>query len=247
MKRSSKSFMLKVVFAFAVALMGVMSVAQHAHAAGYGDPHNCQALAQGANSGWPNYAATPFDAWQVPGSQPFSFTNNYGQSDYLVACQPAFWEGNFENAFWDGYGNPFQCVELIDRYDWLRWHDTDGNGNRWVWQDAYQDWDNHPAHFQQRPNGTNSAPAVGDILVWTTGDHIAVITGMNFASRYATILEQNSTYNGGYYMSKRLLYFGTVRADGSTWYTFSGASTWYDQNGNGYYVGSGTPPMGWLH
>ncbi len=69
---------------------------------------------------------------------------------------------------------------------------------------------------------------------------------MNYGAHQATILEQNFTYNGGYYDSKRILNFNVVHADGSYWYAFTGAYTWYDQGGHGY-GGSGPQPDGWLH
>ena len=106
------------------------------------------------------------------------------------------YQENFNQANWDGYGNPFQCVELIDRYDWLRWHDTDANGNKWVWGNAAENWNRHPTRFAQKVNGGDTAPAAGDILIWNDNDygHIAVIVDVDESAQTATILEQNFTY-----------------------------------------------------
>jgi hypothetical protein len=241
MKRSR--MVLRALLALALTCAGLLSLAHSAQAAPlhvFGDPHSCQGLGQGATK-WPwDYTAEPFDAWQIPRSSTYGFTNYLGNSDYIVGCQPAFWESNFNNANWDGYGNPFQCVELIARYDQLRWHDNYG------WGDANTIWQNHPGHFTQYPNGINSPPEPGDILVWTGADHVAIITQVNYGSHYAHILQQNATYNGGYDFSDEILYFGVVHADGSYWYAFTGANTWYDQNGNGNYRSSGPQPDGWL-
>src|SRR5437870_254728 len=97
------------------------------------DPHNCQALGQGATISSSDLTPEPFAAWQVIGSSTYSFYNHSGVSDTIVAYQPdpTLWfktpQSNFDKAGWDGYGNPFQCVELIARYNALKFAD----GHHW--------------------------------------------------------------------------------------------------------------------
>jgi hypothetical protein len=239
----------KAVLAVALAVGAFLVASPLAHAASaYGDPHQCEQLAQHSiNSG--TGKAEPFDAAQIPGSALFDFTNYHGSADSLVACQPHIpWQPNFNNADWDGYGNPFQCVELIDRYDDLRWHDTTSSGATYVWGDASADWATHPGRFQKEQDGGTTEPQAGDIVVWTGADHIAVITYVNFGARTATILEQNFTYNGNYYTASRTLNFNQVRGtDGYLHYVFTGAYTMYRQDGSSWHSSSGPQPDGWLH
>lgn len=254
---------LTAIVAFAVVCVALVSTARPAHAAPmhtFGDMHNCEALGQGATAAINNYTAEPFDALQIPDSPTFSFTNSSGGSDYLVACQPKViyhdpnpptYETNYNNANWDGYGNPFQCVELIDRYDQLRWHDN------WVWGNAGTDWSAHPPHFTPDQNGGTIAPEAGDILIWnnTTDGHIAVITAVNAGNHTVTVLEQNFNYDASSYPKVYLWYtaqrtlsytfgrFGTSQ----THFVIGTAYTAYTQNG-GYFTGSdAASPVGWLH
>jgi hypothetical protein len=243
----------KVLFVLATAFVGILGAVQPSHAAAlhvFGDMHNCEALAQGATISSTNLTPEPFDAATIPGSSAFYFTNNYGQSDYIVGCQPHVpWQTNFNNANWDGYGNPFQCVELIDRYDRLRWHDN------WTWGDAGSDWNtgNHPSHFQQMPQGSNNPPSAGDILIWNNSSpgHIAIITGVNIGGRNVTLLEQNFVYYGTYgwvyYTAKRQLTLSVVHADNAYWYSISGSNyTGWKQDGSTF-TGNDADPVGWLH
>src|SRR5262249_9515566 len=102
----------KAALAVVAALVAFVGVAHPAHAAAltFGDPHNCEALAQGATKQSWDLTPEPFDAAQIPGSSTYGFWNYNGVSDGIVACQPHIpWQTNFNNANWDGYGNPFQC------------------------------------------------------------------------------------------------------------------------------------------
>jgi hypothetical protein len=243
MKRSSKA--VKGIMVFALALAAVLSVAQTAYASGYGDPHNCEALAQGSNTGAPSYTPEPFDAAQIPGSPTFSFTNHNGASDSLVACQPHIpWQPNFNNANWDGYGNPFQCVELIDRYDHLRW------GDNYTWGNAGTDWTSHPSHFAQEENGGTTAPVAGDILIWnnTTLGHIAVIMSVSFGGHYVDVLEQNFNYNGDYYTTHREISLNYGRyGTNYTHYVIGASYTAFTQSGGSFTGTDAASPVGWLH
>src|SRR5690242_20062861 len=121
------------IFALLALLALQLAAAPAAQAHAFGDPHNCEALAQGATYGPGNLTSSPFDAYQIPNSPAFSSGSNY-----LVACQerevyPSDPQPGFNNANWDGYGNPFQCVELIDRYTHLRY------GDSYSWGDAGSD------------------------------------------------------------------------------------------------------------
>jgi hypothetical protein len=249
----------------AAVIVGVVGASQSAHAAAlhtFGDPHQCEGLAQGATITNTNLTAEPFDAAQIPHSPTFSFTNYLGGSDSLVACQqkvinsnpPApydvnAYQPNFNNASWDGYGNPFQCVELIDRYDQLRWHDNH------IWGNAADDWASHPSHFAQEQNGGTTAPEAGDILIWTNNypGHIAVIIGVDYGNHTATILEQNFNYalispKFIWYTAQRTLLFNYGRFGTSqTHYVIGTSYTAWRQDGSTFTGSDAASPVGWLH
>ncbi len=261
---------LKALFIFALAAVGFLGLAQPAHAAAVPPDmaDECESLAQGATVSRTDLSPRPFDAAQIPGSPAFTVTTDSGDIATLVACQqkiinanpsaPYFadaYQQTFNQANWDGYGNPFQCVELIDRYDWLRWHDTNANGNKWVWGNAADNWNRHPARFTQKINGGDTAPAAGDILIWNDNDygHIAVIVDVDDSAQTATILEQNFTYAYArtpgkfiWYTAKRELSFDVAQDGDTTRYTFTGAYTAWRQDGTTF-TGMDARPVGWLH
>lgn len=261
---------LKACFIFTLAAAGFLGFAQPSHAAArpFGAADDCQGLAQGATTSKANLAPRPFDAAQIPGSPAFTFATDTGATATLVACQPKIvnarpaapfglnaYQANFNHATWDGYGNPFQCVELIARYDWLRWHDTGQDGNRWVWGNAAENWTRHPAHFARKVNGGGTAPVAGDILIWNDNGygHIAVIADVDGSARAATILEQNFSYAYArtpgkfiWYTAKRELSFEVAHEDGVTRYTFTGAYKAWRQDGTTF-TGRDARPVGWLH
>lgn len=266
-ERRSSRRVLTLFLALVVVCVTMLSTAQPSHAAAlhtFGDMHNCEALGQGATVSISNLTSEPFDAAQIPYSPTFSFTTNTGASDYLVACQqkvinanpPApynvnAYQPNYNNAGWDGYGNPFQCVELIDRYDQLRWHDN------WIWGNAGPDWNvgQHPGHFAQEQNGGTTAPESGDILIWnnTTDGHIAVIIAVNAGYHTVTVLEQNfnyATYSGKYvwYTAERTLSYTFNRFGTSQYHFVIGAAyTAYTQTGGSFTGTDAASPVGWLH
>lgn len=227
-----------VVAAAVVAIVGVAPA--HAAAMTFGDPHNCEALAQGATISSTNLTPEPFDAAQIPYSSTFGFYNYNGAYDTIVGCQPHVpWQPNFNNANWDGYGNPFQCVELIARYSRLRYNDY------YSWGDAWTIWNNHPSHYGQRPNGGNVAPAAGNLLVWndTQPGHIAIITSVSKTGKYVTVLEQNFLYNTYYYTAKRNLYY--YGYDPTSYYIGGSNYTAWRQDGSTF-TGNQSDPVGWL-
>lgn len=208
----------------------------HVSAASAGDPHSCDNLAQHATRSNNDSTPSPFHAFQIPQSPTFSWG-----SDSLVACQETDPNASgFNNANWDGYGNPFQCVELIDRYEYLRYHDT------YSWPNAADGWNTHPWHYVQHANGDVYAPLVGDILIWTNNypGHIAIIVGSNAATHQVTVLEQNFNYNGWHYGAKRVFYYQYNRVEQYAY--VSGSYTAYTQNG-GTFTGNDADPVGWLH
>ncbi len=236
--------MKKHVVFFILALLALVSFqvfpVPPAHAASFGDPHNCDALAQGATY-WPGDSPglSPFHAYQIPNSP----TYNWG-SNSIVACQEANPnDSGFNNANWDGYGNPFQCVELIDRYNYLRYGSTDGN---YQWGNAGSDWTNHPWHYVQHANGDVYAPAMGDILIWnnTSLGHIAIIIAINARVHKVTVMEQNFLYNGWHFGAERVFYY---TYDNANQYAYiSGSYTAYTQSGSTF-TGTDADPVGWLH
>jgi len=265
-----RSTALRALFIFALVAVGFLGLAQPAHAAAVPPDmaDECESLAQGATVSRDDPTPTPFDAARIPGSPAFTVTTDSGDIATLVACQqkvinanpsaPYFADAhqkNFNQANWDGYGNPFQCVELIDRYDWLRWHDTDANGKKWVWGNAADNWDRHPARFAQKVNGGDTAPVAGDILIWNDNDygHIAVIVDVDESAQTATILEQNFTYAYArtpgkfiWYTAKRTLDLDVAQDGDTTRYTFTGAYTAWRQDGTTF-TGMDARPVGWLH
>jgi surface antigen len=260
----------KTLFIVALAATGFFGLAQTAHAATppLEASNDCESLAQGATVSRTDSTPSPFDAAQIPGSPVFTFTTESGDSAALVACQQAVidanpsapygsnaYQANFNHANWDGYGNPFQCVELIDRYDWLRWRDTDANGNKWVWGNAADNWNRHPERFAQVVNGGDTAPAAGDILIWNDNEygHIAVIVDVDSSAQTATILEQNFTYAYPrvpgkfiWYSARRELSFDVAQDADTTLYTLTGAYKAWRQDGTTF-TGMDARPVGWLH
>jgi hypothetical protein len=267
-QRTSRT--LRALFVFTLAAAGLLGFAHPARAAAlpFGDTDDCESLAQAATASRANLTPRPFDAAQIPGSPTFTFTNAAGDTTALVACQqkvvnanPAApyglnaYQTNFNRATWNGYGNPFQCVELIDRYDWLRWQDSDANGNKWVWGNAAENWNKHPAHFKKVINGGEKAPVAGDILIWNDNEygHIAVIVVVDEDARTATILEQNFTYaytrTPGkfiWYSAKRALDLKVLQQGETTRYLLTGGYTAWRQDGTTF-TGMDARPVGWLH
>jgi hypothetical protein len=260
----------KALFIVALVASGLLAFSRPAFAAALPPDitDECGGLAQGATASKTDLTPRPFDALQIPGSSPFTFTTETGAAEALVACQPKVinanppapygvhaYQENYNWAYWDGYGNPFQCVELIDRYDWLRWNDTDANGDKWVWGNAAENWNRHPAHFAKKVNGGDTPPVAGDILIWNDNDygHIAVIVAVDDSARTATILEQNFTYADAsvpgrfiWYTAKRALDFDVAQDGDTTRYTFTGAYTAWRQDGTTF-IGLDARPVGWLH
>src|SRR5262249_33924809 len=122
---------LKGFFIVALTAVGFLAFAQSAHAAAppIDDIDECAQLGQGATVSKTNRTPMPFDAAQIPGSPILTFATASGGVGALVACQQKVinanpsspygvhaYQANFNRSYWDGYGNPFQCVELIDRY-----------------------------------------------------------------------------------------------------------------------------------
>ena len=261
---------LKALFIVTLVATGLLAFAQPSHAAAIPSDtfDECEGLAQGATVSRTDLTPTPFDAARISGSPAFAFTTDSGDAATLVACQQKIinanpsapygsnaYQENFNQATWDGYGNPFQCVELIDRYDWLRWHDTDANGNKWVWGNAAENWNRHPARFARMFNGGDTAPAAGDILIWNDNDygHIAVIVAVDGSAQTATILEQNFTYAYSrtpgkfiWYTAQRALDFEVAQEGDTTRYTFTGGYTAWRQDGTTF-SGMDARPVGWLH
>jgi hypothetical protein len=260
----------KALFIFTLAAVGFLDFTQAAHAAAVPPDmaDECESLGHGATASRTTPTPSPFDAAQITGSPAFTFTTDTGATATLVACQQQVindnpsapfsvhaYQANFNRAYWDGYGNPFQCVELVDRYDWLRWHDTDANGNKWVWGNAADNWNWHPARFAKVVNGGDMAPAAGDILIWNDSEygHIAVIVGVDSSAQTATILEQNFTYAHArapgkfiWFTAKRSLDVDVTHDDDTTRYTLTGAYTAWRQDGTTF-TGKDAYPVGWLH
>ncbi|HEU5376445.1 MAG TPA: CHAP domain-containing protein [Ktedonobacteraceae bacterium] len=240
-----KRILFLVVTLLALVLLQAIAVRPpQAYAAG--DPHNCDALAQGATTGRGG-SPSPFHAHQIPNAPTFSWGSG---ASYLVGCQEnSQSDPGYQNANWDGYGNPFQCVELIGRYEQMRY------GGTYVWQDAYLDWNNHPAHYVQEANGGPNVPVPGDIVVWpiTPGvepsGHIALIIAVNAGAHQVTILEQNWRYDGVNDDAYRVLSYTYNAVEQSASITSHTFYTVYRQDLSSYSkTNSSEPnPLGWLH
>lgn len=157
---------------------------------------------------YPNPSSPSDERWTGPGA-PLYFSNGqpatfpwtggaaHGASN-VTACD----DGPTPSNSFDGYDVPFQCVELIVRYAYIRWDDNPlptGFGGAWG-GNAAQEWPTHPNHFQQNNNGGTTPPAVGDILVWgypgnpnQDAGHVAIVTAVT--SNSVTTLEQR-LFNG---------------------------------------------------
>ncbi len=219
----------------------------------FGDPHSCQDL--GAKSGYFGtfgFTTTPIPGAPIPPVSPsngqpdrFTWPTANGSMDAVIACAGG-------DASWDGYGQPFQCEELIQRYAWLRWGDspTDwGNGAARIWDDGQHNPTYPHAHFSQIANGSATPPQPGDIMIWgdynsdgtpnvwaTTG-HTAIVASVGPTS--FTTLEQNVQWNYQYaYNPSRTFYYTTAHQKDGTHY-FVGTTFW-----GGH---TDAPPYGWLH
>lgn len=216
------------------------------------NPNNCGQLGL---DGTP----TPFSgASQIPGSTAFAFTTPLNYS--VAPCQTA--TGNeINSANWDGYGNPFQCVELILRYTALRYGITPtdwitaGAGN------AYTLYAHHPPQFTATPyfaSGNGSIPHAGDIMLWNqdaamgdTAGHVAIVTAVDTLHKTITVMDENAFFQG-MHTSKRVFGYYYEAGIGYT------IDNFYDAYGgaSGAYLGwdyiypqdhSQDTLMGWLH
>ena len=216
------------------------------------NPNNCSQL--GLN-GWP----TPFSgAKQIPGSVAFTFTSPWSYS--IAPCETADTNEN-NNATEDGYGNPFQCVELIKRYTSIRYGISTNDWNQSGAVDGYTYFGHHPPQFtatQYVAGAVISLPHVGDIMVWdqdptNSGGHVAIVTAVNGAQKKITVLDENAFTNDGlYHTSSRV--FGYYYEVG-VGYTIFNSFTYYG-GANGQDTGSRNVVynhpeldtlLGWLH
>ncbi len=152
-----------------------------------------------------------------------------------------------------GDGDAFQCIELIERYAYLRWGYP---ATQWV-GDAGDTFDqgNHPKDFTQYYNdGTATAPPqAGDILVWKDLNpdgskhgpgHIAIVA--TSGNGQITTLEQNF-----YFWNKNKSPGGWYGDQSTRTITYSSTNGHY-QLADSYNVGSyfdnfDYPITGWLH
>ena len=151
------------------------------------------------------------------------FSGPYG-GELIPGCSWATWVPNCSNltvygngsSFGDtGCGPPngctfgpeFQCTELAQRYA----HYAFGEPDTW-WAygagAAYSFWDagpKLPVPLQQFPNGGGVLPQQGDIIVfapgwigsyWDPDGHVAVVTGVDVAAGYVSIVEENGSSTG---------------------------------------------------
>lgn len=165
-----------------------------------------------------------------------------------------------------GYGAAFQCVELVTRYAYARWDDPVRGSNTWA-GNAADLWFNHPAHLLTIANGSSSAPAVGDILVFGSVDasgapessgmsgnagHISIIVGV-FSDTATTgrvrVFEQNWSTS----TATQDLYLRMLSSGSSTLYTIGNetteATTYFDAGAGGtsYRRDPAHTIFGWLH
>lgn len=129
----------------AVAIMAGVLVFS-AHSVYAADANNCATLYT-TKSGLPTGFGTNLGSMTFNGHTFASCSNGYG----------LYWSGET-----NAYGVPFQCTEMVRRYDSIVWGDNLG-----LWTgNASNFWWAHPSRFTTKPNGSAFKPRVGDILVW---------------------------------------------------------------------------------
>jgi hypothetical protein len=263
-----RSTFFRIAMALLLALTFVVSIGVYQIFSGHStvayalaNPHNCDALALAGTTS--SGVSSPFHAVQIPTSPPYSWGSNS-----VVACQYSLpqtteqpYYNNFQNAISDGYGNPFQCVELIARYSSIRYGDAVSKWNNPT-QNAAGIWNYnaYPSHYTKVDNG-GSGLTPGVILIWNGSGtnvgpdgHIAIVIGV--AATQIAVLEQNVQYGKSTSSDgKRSLPFFTVKrtfsvqrifVDGQYWWDISGANaTVYYQNGTSSHVNY-ADPAGWL-
>src|SRR5262249_28644857 len=150
-------------------------------------------------------SSAPFSgAHQIPGSVAYSFTTPWSYS--ILPCETRDTdETNPANQ--DGYGNPFQCVELVIRYTSIRYGVSFDDWIQAGARDAYTFFGSHPPQFTAigyNPNGSGSVPRVGDIMVWgqykdpatqvlwDTEGHVSIVTAVNLTQKKVTVMDENA-------------------------------------------------------
>jgi hypothetical protein len=203
---------------------------------------------------------TPFSgAKQIPGSVSLSFSSPWSYSISPCETQDPYPESN--NATWDGYGNPFQCVELIKRYTSLRYGISPNDWNQAGAGDAYTYFGNHPPQFSATAysaGSTWSLPHVGDIMVWNqdptdSSGHVSIVTAVNAVQKTITVIDQNAyTNDNQYHTSSRVFgyqYDSYVGYTINNYFTFTGGASGQDTGWR--YVVYNDPNadtmLGWLH
>jgi hypothetical protein len=116
------------------------------HSAYAADANNCATLYT-TQSGLPSGFGTNLGSMTFNSHTFASCSNGYG----------TYWSGET-----NVYGVPFQCTEMVRRYDSIVWGD---NLSLWT-GNASNFWWAHPSRFTSKLNGTTFKPRVGDILVW---------------------------------------------------------------------------------
>jgi CHAP domain len=250
------------IFAWMITVVGLFSSPSPARASsynppalGYGSPSNCASIAShnGEISNTTGTSTVNTDTFTyTPHSQYNTQTTSFNWGTGSVsACDnngtPATYPNPNDQTVlsWSGYGLAFQCIELVTRYAYARWGDDprpDWAGGSWG-GDAQYALATHPSHFDVEKQGQSTlAPAKGDIIVWVSANHIAIVTNVDPAHMQLTTLEQNFYWNStiGYLSSRTIPYTvsGGKYSISST-YTVPFDSTQTPQ--------AGDAPQGWLH
>ena len=130
-----------------------------------------------------------------------------------------------------GWGLRWQCVELAQRWTNLAYGETYNGGNHWGVSAAYQMWNvwgpanradqaNYSVPFIQQPNGGQSPPQFGDLMIFapTAGDqygHVAIVSGME--QGYVDLVEENWSADSG---SARIPIVGNTVPDRGSFHVY---------------------------
>src|SRR5258708_10177178 len=126
-------------------------------------------------------AALPVHASEQPWGTPLVKGSDWAGRFSAMGDLNVYSNGNGNQDRMLAYGQSYECVELADRWEAVRY----GEEIWWGVQNAYQIWDRGPTlkiPLNQLPNGGGHAPQFGDLIVfgprpWGGSGHVAAGSG----------------------------------------------------------------------